>query len=82
MNKKTYSLHNAYGPDTIVPFDEELGLRRRDEALSKLREMVHRFSNYEHPVLRLAPALNTLWLENAAFESLLYSRIDPDVALG
>ena len=35
MNAKTYSLHNAYGPDTIVPFDEELGRRRQDEALSQ-----------------------------------------------
>ena len=82
MNAKTYSLPNAYGPDSTVSFDEAQGLRRREEALSGLRQMVHRFSNYEHPVLRLAPALNTLWLENAAFESLLYARIDPAVALG
>jgi hypothetical protein len=82
MNKKTYSLHNAYGPDTIVPFDEELGRRRQDEALSALRQMVHRFSNFEQPVLRLAPPLNTLWLEDAAFEPLLYARIDPAAALG
>jgi hypothetical protein len=82
MHKKTYSRHNAYGPDSTVSFDEAQGLRRREEALSGLEQMVHRFSNYEHPVLRLAPALNTLWLENAAFESLLYARIDPAVALG
>ena len=79
MSEKTYSLRNAYGPDSTVTFDETLGMRRRDEALCGLRQMVHRFPNYEHPVLRLAPALNTLWLENAAFESLLYARIDPDV---
>lgn len=82
MNAKTYSLHNAYGPDTIVPFDEELGRRRQDEALSGLRQLVYRFPNFEKPVLRLTPPLNTLWLENAAFESLLYARIDPEVALG
>jgi hypothetical protein len=80
MNAKTYSLHNAYGPDSTVSFDAAQGLRRREEALSGLRQRVYRFPNFEKPVLRLTPPLNVLWLEGAAFEVLPLRRLGAPVS--
>lgn len=65
-----------------LKWDAKKGTRRFDEALAGLRGLVYRFPNLELPVLRLTPPLKMLWLENAAWESLLYARHDPEVALG
>ena len=63
-------------------WDPVRGRARYDAAQAGLRALVHRFPNHEKPVLRVSPAVNAVWLENAVLESLLCVRDAPEVALG
>ncbi|MEI6073766.1 MAG: alpha-L-rhamnosidase [Verrucomicrobiae bacterium] len=65
-----------------LKWDAAAGARRHEEALAGLRALVHRFPDFDQPVLTLTPAVKLLWMENNVLESLLYARYDPAAALG
>lgn len=63
-------------------WDTAAGKARHEAALRGLQGLVHRFRDRELPVLKVVPAVNSVWLENSVLESLLYARVSPEVALG